>query len=80
MLAMLATVASFQFASLVVDGGEDKGTKRLKGQRDAALALAKRTLAEHGDVPVRRSVHDCATRGKPKHMQSFYMQSLEGEQ
>ena len=23
----------------------------------------KRTLAEHGDVPVRRSVQDCATRG-----------------
>ena len=24
----------------------------------------KRTLAEHGNVPVRRSVHDCANRGK----------------
>ena len=23
----------------------------------------QRTLAEHGDVPVRRSVQDCATRG-----------------
>ena len=52
-------------------GGELEGTKRLKGQRDAALALAKRTLAEHGYVPVRCSVHDRATRGKLKHMQSF---------
>ena len=25
----------------------------------------QRTLAEHGDVPVRRSVHDCATRENP---------------
>ena len=24
----------------------------------------KRTIAEHGDVPVRRSVHDCATSGE----------------
>ena len=30
----------------------------------------RRTLAEHGNVPVRCSVHDCAARGKPKHMQS----------
>ena len=28
-----------------VDGGELEGTKGPKGQRDAALALAKRTLA-----------------------------------
>ena len=27
--------------------------------------FVQRTLAEHGDVPVRRSVHDCATRGNP---------------
>ena len=25
--------------------------------------FVQRTLAEHGDVPVRRSVQDCATRG-----------------
>ena len=27
--------------------------------------FVQRTLAEHGDVPVRRSVQACATRGNP---------------
>ena len=42
------------FATVATRGGEYEGTKRLKGQRDAALALAKRTIAEHGYVPKRR--------------------------
>ena len=43
------TVPSFQW------GGEYEGTKRPKGQRDAALALAKRT-SQHprGRRPLRR--------------------------
>ena len=45
-------------------GGEYEGTKRPKGQRVAALALANRTLAEHGYVPVRCSVHDVLPRGE----------------
>ena len=70
---------SDSFASLAVEGfsalrarahipwlgGEYEGTKRPKGQRDVTLVLAKRTLAEHGYVPISRSVHDRATRGDP---------------
>ena len=59
--------------------------------RGKSTCSPERTLAEHEldaprpegqweNVPVRCSVHDCATRGDPKHMQSFYMQSFEGEQ
>ena len=63
-------------------GGEYEGTKGPKGQRDAALALATRTLAEHEldaprpegqweNVPISRSMHDVLPRGKSKHMLSF---------
>jgi hypothetical protein len=37
--------------------------------RAAVVKHPERTLAEHGNVPVRCSVQDCATRGDP-HMQS----------
>ena len=36
----------------------------------------KRTLAEHGNVPVRRSVHDCATRGESPYGLNFTSQSF----
>ena len=44
---------------------------RDKGMRWQSFVhvVHQRTLAEHGYVPVRRSVQDCATRGN--HMQYF---------
>ena len=38
----------------------DKGTR----WQSFVHVVHQRTLAEHGYVPVRRSVQDCATRGK----------------
>ena len=38
-----------------------------------AHIVHQRTLSEHGDVPVRRSVQDCATRGKPHAVQMRWL-------
>ena len=43
----------------------------------APLQARKRTLTEHGDVPVRRSVQDRATRGNPHKAVLFTRQSCE---
>ena len=56
-----------------------KGQRDLRDKETPPYVSEKRTLAEHGDVPVRRSVHDCATRGNP-HMLSFTCTVFKGEQ
>ena len=39
----------------------------------AVLAIRRRSLTEHGYVPVRCSEHDCATRGNPPGSASYFV-------